>query len=224
MCDLDIESDTPGYGTMPGVVDGILGNTPYGLVQTQCQVPTRALLSEFIQNMDGGSFVEIGIFGGASQLSTYDLCMSKGMEVYGIDPFEDINIFNGKSEEDTHAGVAETARNAALGRRLALDAIIKKNNLRINILKKTSTEAVTMFNDGSISVLHVDGDHSYDGVTNDLNNYWTKIRSGGVIINDDYDWPCCRKAIDEFVRLKGAEIRESYDASNHGPKHVIVKR
>ena len=112
-------------------------------------------------------------------------------------------------------------RRGALNRRLTLEKIINEHNLNINLIKNTSAEAAKMFDDNSISLLHIDGDHSYNGVKADLNNYWSKIKSGGIIINDDYTWGCCRKAIHEFIQTKNAEILKSYEAAN---KHVIIKK
>jgi hypothetical protein len=40
--------------------------------------------------------------------------------------------------------------------------------------------------DGSLDFAYVDGDHSYAGVTADLNGVLSKVRSGGLICGDDY--------------------------------------
>lgn len=49
----------------------------------------------------------------------------------------------------------------------------------------TSDEAVKFYADGSINFLMIDGDHSYEGVVKDLQNYLPKMRSGGLIAGDD---------------------------------------
>ena len=47
-------------------------------------------------------------------------------------------------------------------------------------------------------MLHIDGDHSYDGVLKDLNLFYPKMKKNGVIIMDDYRWKPIQKAIKKF--------------------------
>ncbi len=62
-----------------------------------------------------------------------------------------------------------------------------------------SWDAANTFNINSIDCIHIDGDHSYSGVKQDMNLYFSKIKNGGMIINDDYHWGGVKKAIDEFL-------------------------
>jgi predicted O-methyltransferase YrrM len=54
----------------------------------------------------------------------------------------------------------------------------------------------------TISVLHIDGDHAYEAVKADINNYMPYVEPQGVIIVDDYDsmHPGVQKAVDEFIK------------------------
>lgn len=60
----------------------------------------------------------------------------------------------------------------------------------------------------SLDVLFIDGDHTYEGVKADLNNYAPLVKSGGRIILHDvcsgYD-PGVRQAFDEFIEATGYE-------------------
>jgi predicted O-methyltransferase YrrM len=51
--------------------------------------------------------------------------------------------------------------------------------------KMTSDDAVNLYKDGSIDFLMIDGDHSYEAVKKDIENYLPKMRSGGIIVGDD---------------------------------------
>ena len=54
-------------------------------------------------------------------------------------------------------------------------------------------------------VLLIDGDHSYDGVKFDFDNYHPFIKQGGYIIFDDYkatEWPSVTEFIDKELKLK----------------------
>ena len=56
----------------------------------------------------------------------------------------------------------------------------------------------------NVDVLFIDGDHQYDGVIKDFNNYKDFVVKGGYIIFDDYqDYihsPEVKKAVDDLVR------------------------
>jgi predicted O-methyltransferase YrrM len=41
--------------------------------------------------------------------------------------------------------------------------------------------------DDVVSILHIDGDHEYLGVKEDINNYMPLLDKGGILILDDYD-------------------------------------
>ena len=58
---------------------------------------------------------------------------------------------------------------------------------RLTILKEKSEDACKYFGNGTIDFLMIDGDHSYDGVTNDISNYFYKVKPGGYISGDDYN-------------------------------------
>jgi predicted O-methyltransferase YrrM len=66
-----------------------------------------------------------------------------------------------------------------------------------------------------LDILMIDGDHTYEGVKDDLNNYTPLVKSGGRIILHDvcsgYD-PGVRQAFDEFIEQTewDANIYESW--------------
>lgn len=75
--------------------------------------------------------------------------------------------------------------------------------------KMTSEQASKKFKDNSVDVIFIDGDHSYEGVKTDLECWFPKIKSGGVIGYDDYPkWPSIVKAVHEFHNEHGFPIPE----------------
>ena len=81
-----------------------------------------------------------------------------------------------------------------------LNPIVKK-------LKMFSEDAVSLFEDESIDFIYIDGCHTYEAVKRDLNNYFPKIKIGGIIAGHDYvdpgpDKPIhiggVKTAVDEF--------------------------
>lgn len=67
------------------------------------------------------------------------------------------------------------------------DAVLAKCPGRIAKIKAFSVEAAPMFVDGSLDLVFIDGDHSYEGVRADIDAWLPKVRKGGVIAGHDYD-------------------------------------
>lgn len=56
---------------------------------------------------------------------------------------------------------------------------------RVKFLRKPSAEAAADFEDESIDVVYVDGDHDYKGVLQDIMLWWPKVKPGGYLLGDD---------------------------------------
>lgn len=74
-----------------------------------------------------------------------------------------------------------------------------------------------------IDVLHIDAGHEYDSVISDLKVWWPILRSGGLLIGDDYypegPWPGLRRAFEEFFGPMG----HSFPLENRDAKCRVVK-
>ena len=57
--------------------------------------------------------------------------------------------------------------------------------------------------DKSLDCVFVDGDHSYGAVLADLSFWWTKVRTGGQLLGDDYWMSDVQRAVDQFARTNG---------------------
>ncbi|MDR1855438.1 MAG: class I SAM-dependent methyltransferase [Azoarcus sp.] len=58
---------------------------------------------------------------------------------------------------------------------------------------------------GHIAVLHIDGNHEYENVRNDMAAWAELVQPGGWIVVDDYKWPYGdgpRRAADEFLQRR----------------------
>ena len=221
---MDIHLDCPGYGDNINIFGGYTFNTKYGNVPAYCLNETRTIIKDILKNIYNGIFVEIGVFGGSTLLDIYDTCQTNNNLIYGIDPYEKIKIFNGIDYDNTNDLVKTQEINRYRNIRINLNNIIKNNNLSlINVLHDESWSVYNNFGDNSIDCIHIDGDHSYNGVNQDLTLYWNKIKSGGIIINDDYHWNGVKKAIDEFVLNNNSDILKHYPILN-GEKYIIFKK
>jgi len=62
--------------------------------------------------------------------------------------------------------------------------------------------------DNSIDAIFIDGDHSYNAVSKDLEFWWKKLRKGGWLLGDDYNscHPGTTQAVDEFSKNNNLKI------------------
>ncbi len=73
-------------------------------------------------------------------------------------------------------------------------------------LMTTSREAASSVKDGSLDFVYIDGNHSFDFITQDLQFWCPKIRKGGIISGHDYGIRQVRRAVDAFAKHHWMEI------------------
>lgn len=56
----------------------------------------------------------------------------------------------------------------------------------VKIVQKYSSEAVKDFPDGHFDYIFIDADHTYEGVSKDLVDWYPKVKIGGVFCGHDY--------------------------------------
>lgn len=76
-----------------------------------------------------------------------------------------------------------------------------------------SSDVSKEFPDGYFDWVYIDGNHLYEFVIKDLEQYYEKVKSGGLITGDDYTergwWKgSVKKAVDEFVSSSPVELIE----------------
>lgn len=78
---------------------------------------------------------------------------------------------------------------------------------RAQILRLFSHEAAACFQD-SIDVLHIDGNHQYSYVLADLKMWYPKLRQGGIIIADDFNFSG-GDLVDGFSGQRSCQVKEA---------------
>lgn len=132
------------------------------------------------QSTDGSLFVEIGSYKGKSAaFMTVEIANSgKNIKFECIDPMELMGHYLNIPAEDFHK---------------RLESV--KDYYKLN--QMTSAAAAELYSDGSIDFLMIDGDHSYEGVKQDILNYLPKMRSGGLMTGDDAYDPEIQRALND---------------------------
>ena len=94
------------------------------------------------------------------------------------------------------------------------------DNIRVN--KSNSITFLQNQQDNTYDIIYIDGDHSYEGVKNDLINGYNKIKKGGYIMGHDYEMNMekakhiydfgVKQAVDEFcINYKQIIISKALD-------------
>lgn len=122
-----------------------------------------------------GSGIEIGVRDGAyaecilenSQLSKLYLCDPWRY----LDDYKDVCNTNDETRENDFIRTKER--------------LIRFKD-RIEILRMLSEDASKLFSDSSLDFVYIDANHDYKYVLNDIQNWYPKVRKGGMIAGHDF--------------------------------------
>ena len=79
----------------------------------------------------------------------------------------------------------------------ARDRLSKYPN--VTLIKDNSLNSSKNFENELLDLVYLDGNHSYDGVINDVSYWYNKIKIGGVLSGHDYNQISVKKAVDEII-------------------------
>lgn len=79
---------------------------------------------------------------------------------------------------------------------------------RINPIEMDSIEASKRFADGSLDLVFLDAGHEYASIRADIEAWFPKVRSGGIIAGHDFSpsWPGVLRAVTTFEPFTKKEI------------------
>ena len=82
------------------------------------------------------------------------------------------------------------------------------------LIEQTSDTAVKLFDNMSIDVLYIDGDHTYEGCKKDVELWWPKLRVGGLFSGHDYknrprNNKEAKRAVDEYFDKLGITVNKT---------------
>jgi len=81
-------------------------------------------------------------------------------------------------------------------------------NDNVFIYRQKSQDAVNRFENNFFDFVYIDGCHTFEQAWLDITLYWNKVRSGGILSGDDFDWGACfdfpvKRAVDKFFAIQG---------------------
>lgn len=135
----------------------------------QQQQERDLLLESILSGVNNGVFVEIGTYRG--HFVDKVLSLNKTAKIYCIDPYSSYDEYN----DSMNKTIGETIYNETYSN------LKSKYGDRVQFIRLSSADAVGMIPD-NIDFLHIDGNHEYNFVKRDLEQYFPKVRSNGFIM------------------------------------------
>jgi hypothetical protein len=101
----------------------------------------------------------------------------------------------------------------------ALRRLAKSN---VQWLMTTSAEAARCVADESLDFVYIDGNHSFDFITQDIQYWYPKIRNGGIISGHDYGIRSVRRAVDTFAKYHWSKVSYTDQKLERGGSKTVV--
>ena len=130
------------------------------------------LVENIVNKHDCGTFVEIGTHIG--DFANHILNCSNNSILYCIDPYISYDNYDDAINNETGDELYYKTYHR----------LKSQYGNRVNFIRKFSEDAVNDIPD-NIDFLYIDGNHRYSYVCKDLELYYTKVKTGGVIVGDD---------------------------------------
>lgn len=147
-------------------------------------------------------FVEIGVYRGRLLLMIATLMRDVVHgEAIGIDPYSSLAAMQ-RDEHDRGIDLVSLPLNTDWEElyRAVLASIDERTlQAQTRIIRRPSHDAVTEFEDASIDMLHVDGNHDHDCVAKDIELYLPKLCPDAFLVLDDVSWRSIRPVLDELL-------------------------
>jgi predicted O-methyltransferase YrrM len=116
--------------------------------------------------------VEVGVYDGINAKSVLDNITN--IEMYLVDPYVEYkNPARFLNQENQNALYKKVKKK------------FEKDD-RVTIIRKPSIEAAELFDDKSLDLVFIDGNHEYEFVKRDILAWYPKIKTGGVLSGHDY--------------------------------------
>ena len=124
---------------------------------------------------------EIGVWQGVS--TRWLLTCMPFLHMTLVDPFATGGSELNPSWTDSFAGCSQEQIDKQYDIVKGIAALFEP---RATIHRMTSVQAAPLVPDGSLDLVFIDGDHSYDGVRKDIAAWKSKVRPGGFLSGHDY--------------------------------------
>ena len=133
--------------------------------------PEVPFLLREVSRVQSGKIVEVGSYLGGAMFWIAHAARDFGNDVYAVDSWTGAPDL--AADETVYRGFQLNMKDAGL-------------DDYVNVVKKASIEAADGFENGSLDLVYIDGDHRRAATYGDIHAWWPKLRIGGVMIGHDY--------------------------------------
>jgi len=167
-------------------------------------IATYGFVQKLASSIEAVRLCEIGVAYGYH--AEHLLEQMPGIHYQGVDPYLANYDPNDPFVRDVAALYEDDAQRAMDRLFQAVSCTLMRHGGRANLLRKSSVEGAAMHSDAYFDLIYIDGDHRYDSVKSDLNAWYGKVKKGGILCGDDFDWPGVRAAVLEFMAGRGKTV------------------
>lgn len=163
--------------------------------------------SAIAEAVDGDIFVELGVFAGKSlgMLATFAKQADKRLHIVGVDLWEAADSITRSNNEgkNPYEPVSKADCESWLWKAGVRD--------KVTLVACDTAAAARQFMDGTVSLVFIDADHSFEGVKRDILAWWPKVRAGGIIAGHDFSheyagvMQAVGEAFPEYVHHEGGD-------------------
>ena len=178
-----------------------LSSAVNGFVHGWCTVEKAMALAKIIVQSSPKICVELGVYSGRSLIPQGIALRSLGSGmVYGIDPWKKENAAEGNCNEADKKWWESIDLNAIHNYCMSkiwehdLDKFVCVIRSQSHHCHQLFDNATLKRRDKIIDLLHIDGCHSEEASTRDVELWLPRVRIGGHVFFDDVDWTTTKKA------------------------------
>jgi len=159
-------------------------------------IKDRTALAEYFAELGFKRGAEIGVLAGSFSAI---LCqVNPALELYCIDSWGmgDVKMHN------YHSRMYEKAKQ-------------KLSFCNATLIRKRSMDAVGDFRDNSLDFVHIDANHSFGHVTDDITKWSMKVKTGGIVSGHDYNTaPGVKEAVDAYTTSRHLTLHLATELDN----------
>ena len=169
------------------------------------------------------TFFEIGVAYGYH--ATHILENNKELSYVGIDPY----LPNYDDKDPFSVDVArlfpeKNPRDSMDRLHASVVGELARFSERSRLIRETSREAAMSINPESIDMVFVDANHKFEHALEDIRIWYSKLRPGGLLVGDDYNWPEVEQAARNFSHEQGIELWLLASPLNDHTCFVLLKK
>jgi predicted O-methyltransferase YrrM len=204
--------------------------TPRTVAATQslpgwCPLEKAEYLAALVRVTGARCIVEIGVYGGRSLVPMALAAEAHGGVVHAIDPWDVAASLEGDNGIENDAWWSRLDHEGIYQQFLrGIEAFGVRDTVRV--LRMKDTEAIDRFADGSIDLLHVDGNHSAAVSMRYVRQWGPKLAPGGHLVMDDIDWETQRETVrllaDRYRTVKVASTWAVYQVDEGGSGRAVA--